>query len=117
MIGTAWGSGNGISTFNLPDLRGLFLRGVDNNAGKDPDSDYRLTLHPGGNTGDNVGSYQLDQIQSHTHSIQAYNGGSGSNAINSQASVSSSIYFGSTNSFGGNETRPKNVYVLYIIKY
>lgn len=28
-IGTAWGAGNGVDTFNVPDLRGEFLRGLD----------------------------------------------------------------------------------------
>lgn len=27
-IGTTWGAGDGASTFNVPDLRGFFLRGV-----------------------------------------------------------------------------------------
>lgn len=42
VIGTAWGIGDGTSTFNLPDLRGLFLRGVDNTAGNDPDALTRV---------------------------------------------------------------------------
>lgn len=34
-IGTTFGAGNGTSTFNLPDLRGEFLRGWDNGRGVD----------------------------------------------------------------------------------
>ena len=34
-ISTTWGSGDGSSTFNLPDLRGQFVRGWDNSAGVD----------------------------------------------------------------------------------
>lgn len=34
-IGLTWGIGDGASTFNVPDLRGLFLRGFDDNRGID----------------------------------------------------------------------------------
>jgi microcystin-dependent protein len=58
VIGNAFGDGDGTSTFNLPDARGRFLRGTDNGAGVDPDSANRTANHPGGNTGNNVGSVQ-----------------------------------------------------------
>tara|TARA_Y100000310_G_C20571666_1_gene758362 strand:- start:157 stop:684 length:528 start_codon:yes stop_codon:yes gene_type:complete len=55
-IGTTWGSVDG-NTFNIPDLRGAFLRGI----GTAPvNSDY---VGP-----TNVGDYQDDQIASHYHS-------------------------------------------------
>lgn len=44
VIGTTYGAGNGSSTFNIPDLRGEFIRGwdggrgVDNNFGVSPRS-------------------------------------------------------------------------------
>jgi microcystin-dependent protein len=55
-IGTAHG-GNA-STFNLPDYRGRFLRGVDNGKGKDPGAAARTAMAAGGATGDAVGSVQ-----------------------------------------------------------
>src|ERR1051326_3150408 len=39
-IGSSWG-GDGANKFNLPDLQGYFLRGVDGNAGRDPDRTTR----------------------------------------------------------------------------
>lgn len=35
VVGTTWGVGDGSSTFNLPDLRGEFLRGFDDGHGND----------------------------------------------------------------------------------
>lgn len=35
-IGTTYGAGNGVTTFNLPDLRGEFIRGFDNGRSVDP---------------------------------------------------------------------------------
>ena len=87
VIGTAWGEPN-VNTFNLPDLRGRFLRGVDKDAAgnptspaRDPDRDTR-TGNAGGNTGNNVGSVQGDTIRNITgtwaedrHSSGANGGG------------------------------------------
>lgn len=35
VIGTIYGAGNGSTTFNIPDLRGEFIRGFDNGRGVD----------------------------------------------------------------------------------
>lgn len=35
VIGTTYGVGNGTTTFNVPDLRGEFVRGLDNGRGVD----------------------------------------------------------------------------------
>lgn len=54
IIGTTFG-GNGVDSFNLPDMRGLFVRGWDAGAGKDPERIF--------------GSVQEDSIQNHTHKV------------------------------------------------
>ena len=58
VIGSAFSSGDGVSTFNLPDCRGCFLRGADNGAKVDPDAGSRTASRPGSNTGPIVGSAQ-----------------------------------------------------------
>jgi phage-related tail fiber protein len=35
-VGVTYGAGNGTTTFNLPDLRGEFIRSYDNGKGSDP---------------------------------------------------------------------------------
>lgn len=67
VIGIAHGSGNGSTTFNIPDYRGYFLRGVDNGAGRDPDTGSRTAMNSGGNVGDLPGSVQAGQYASHSH--------------------------------------------------
>jgi microcystin-dependent protein len=112
-IGVFHGSGDGSTTFNLPDYRGRFLRGWDHAAGRDPDKSSRTAMATGGQTGDHVGSVQTDQLRSHTHTVDTGSGGSGSYP---SASCSSASSF-SSGSSGGNETRPVNAGVMYCIKY
>lgn len=57
-ISTFHGSGDGSTTFNLPDYRGRILRGRDGGIARDPDRASRTAANSGGNTGDNVGSVQ-----------------------------------------------------------
>lgn len=59
-IGTTFGAGDGWSTFNLPDLRGEFLRGWDDARGID--------------SGRAFGTLQTDDLKWHTHtaSTDAY---------------------------------------------
>ena len=56
VIGTAYGSASG-TTFNLPDLRGEFVRGFDNGKGTD--------------SGRSIASSQTSQMQQHNHAVSA----------------------------------------------
>lgn len=58
-VGTSFGGERDVY-FNLPDLRGRFLRGIDDGKGRDPDAKSRSESAKGGNTGDKIGSLQLD---------------------------------------------------------
>lgn len=57
-IGSSNGSGDGSTTFNIPDLRGRFLRGLDGSVNRDPDKALRVAMNSGGNTGNALGSVQ-----------------------------------------------------------
>jgi microcystin-dependent protein len=129
-IGIAWGEGEDSSVFNLPDMRGMFARGVDMGAGRDPDAASRLALNIGGNTGDKVGSYQFSTYENHNHFLQnasghlshVYDPIGGTIAINTGSTAPTTLFeelpFAAETTFeGGNETRPINVNVNWIIKY
>lgn len=62
-IGTTWGSGDGSTTFNVPDLRGGFLRGAGSQT-------YTRT-HDGGT----VGQKTVDTIKDHGHRFRTENTG------------------------------------------
>jgi microcystin-dependent protein len=72
------GEGDGSQTFNLPDLRGKFLRGYD------PEETF--------DSGRSFGSYQEDQIQSHSHSDAGHShGGSTSSEGNHSHSADTGL--------------------------
>lgn len=66
-IATRFGHGDGATTFNVPDLRGQFIRGWDHGSGFDPDRDARYQRFSGSAAGDAVGSYQEDAYRIHNH--------------------------------------------------
>lgn len=141
VIGVAWGTGNGSTTFNLPDLRGVFLRGVaGTDTVNDPDADTRFSNIHGGNSGNNVGSYQGDAIRNIAGYFntaqrageltwQCYNGVFQRDSVGCHGASYEHHKFNSGNSVPkvnfdasyvvpvGSDNRPKNVYVTYIIKY
>ena len=58
--------------FNVPDLRGYFLRGVSGTSGRDQEADARTKLKPGGNDKNNVGSAQPSAYSDHSHQISPH---------------------------------------------
>ncbi len=128
-IGVMYGPGDGSTTFNLPNYQGYFLRGINNATGNDPDAATR-TDRGDGTAGDNVGSKQADLFGSHRHAPDI--GGAPNSAFGVFFNYGSFAYpvaggnYGTwlntsvasyTDYQGGAETRPKNIYVLYCIKY
>jgi len=112
--------------FNVPDLRGVFIRGTSSTTDNDPDKNDRTSLLSGGATGNNPGSYQhyataVPKI-SFKASIERNN--IVNKSVDAGCNVASSGQYGksdagvSTDGTGGDlETRPKNKYIYYIIKY
>lgn len=109
-IGTTYGVGDGSTTFNLPDLRGEFIRGWDNGKGTD--------------SGRTFGSSQTDAFQAHKHTYttpQNYDdlvGGSGSSARISSTGQTTGYAADGANGTPrtASETRPRNIALMYCIK-
>ena len=96
VIGTTYGIGNGATTFNLPDMRGLVPRGWDSGRGLD--------------AGRTFGSTQQDEIKSHTHSGTTASSGahthtfSGSGSTESAGGHTHSVSGSGSTSTGGSHT-------------
>lgn len=106
-IGTAYGVGDGATTFNLPDLRGEFIRGHDNGRGVD--------------SGRAIATAQAGQMPSHNHTVNTYVGGSGSAVANTGSDSGPYVVPGGTSATGGtsnsSENRPRNIAMRACIKF
>ena len=119
IIGTSFGAGDGSTTFNIPDLRGEFIRGWDDSRGVD--------------TGRSFGTSQTDDFKEHEHGIRLEHGATGFSSrpppnaqylfVNGAGNYPYSKNYGNYNgskpieAVGGDETRPRNIALLACIKY
>ena len=126
-IGTTWGAGDGSSTFNLPDLRGEFVRGWDNGKGTDSgrsfasfqgddNKNHNHTLTSGGASGTFVTGVSLDQATKRVD-------GSPNQETVLDPGTSIDTTFGNVSytaqtisPSGGSEARPRNIAMMYVIK-
>ncbi|PIT68439.1 phage tail protein [Bartonella tribocorum] len=128
VLGETWGKGDGKTTFNVPDLRGMFLRGLD--SGKDIDKGRLL------------GSRQEESFKSHTHEGKTDSTGKHQHSYPKFENYVLKYGWGSYNNYavvmlrddwlteaagehehkvllqktGGDETRPVNMAVVYAVK-
>jgi microcystin-dependent protein len=136
VIGTTWGAGDGSSTFNLPDLRGEFVRGWDNGRGVDSSRSFASSQsdqnkqHNHGVT-DNGHNHSIND-PGHIHQVQYSNSDSGDGVIEESGtglsgqeptlSATTGITINnattgiSINNDGGSEARPRNIAMMFVIK-
>ncbi|WEK10990.1 MAG: phage tail protein [Candidatus Pseudomonas colombiensis] len=107
-LGSTFNTGSeGAGNFRLPDSRGEFLRGWDHGRGVD--------------AGRSIGSNQLGSVESHTHEFWNDNG-------NATTPLDGHLIYAESGSsrpdtdkvktlpYGGSETRPRNLAVMWCIK-
>ncbi|HEX5344036.1 MAG TPA: phage tail protein [Duganella sp.] len=131
-IGFIYGQA-GPGQFMLPDYRGRVLRGVNldaqgpDNLPRDPQATERTASGSGGWSGNQVGSVQDDAFQAHEHDYQkAIAGGAAAQGkpvfgqyqqAQTEGAVMPKSYTPAISMRAAPETRVKNAYVNYIIKY
>jgi microcystin-dependent protein len=123
VISTTYGSGDGSTTFNLPDLRGRAVAGVDNMGGTDAG---RLSISNtlGTTTGAETHTLSSSEMPSHRHDIQRSNSAATSVGADASAHYRISADSGATitttqNTGGGgahNNMQP-TIVLNYIIKF
>jgi microcystin-dependent protein len=105
VVGTTFGTGDGSTTFNLPDLRGEFIRGLDTGRGVD--------------SGRVIGTIQSDELKQHNHYFFETDVDPGNNgdslesdvpcAMDTSGMATSTSNHKFVSNTGGSETRPRNV--------
>lgn len=117
-----------LTEFKIPDYRGYFLRGWANGSNTDPDADERTQSGNGNTIGDHVGTKQQDEFQNHAHQLRTDTGSDddpevafNDSSFDYQNWNDNPFDWGGgpvmTEETGGSETRPKNIYVMYCIKF
>jgi len=115
VIGTTWGAGNGSSTFHLPDLRGVFLRGVGTHGSISYSAGGSITASQSAKSGSLA-------LTGSTGTSSGSNGtiytGSGSQKVTSGYYSGSDVYYSNmTFSFTGTDSYPSNIAVYNCIKF
>ncbi|WP_150526821.1 phage tail protein [Roseibium sediminis] len=132
VLGTGYGAGDGATTFNVPDLRGEFIRGFDNGRGVDPGRGF--ATWQGSENKTHAHSAWTDVQGAHQHGLYLH-GRSGNNAgvirnpswcyddwaagwawahTDVQGAHGHNVGIGHT---GTHEARPRNVALKFLIKY
>jgi len=116
-IGVSYGGGDGSTTFNLPDLRGYFIRGSGTNSD--------------GTASGSFATKQSDDVKPHNHpvswafgncvlSVQENRTGRSTGSAMTTSDINVSTGFPSASiaiqTNLGTETRPKNIAMMYCIK-
>ena len=117
VIGTIYGTGDGSTTFNLPNFQGAFLRGLN----------YTGTSNIAGYTTGQIGAFVADKTREHTHDIYIVEPGQNKQVDDTikTTTVQNNVVTIASTANGkdnrgqalGSETVPYHTMVNYLIKY
>lgn len=121
ILSTTFGSGDGSTTFNLPDFRGVFPKGAGTTnrvAGKDANGNYYVGT---------LGQYLQDKMQGHWHDLYYQNAGTGTSYLTATSPGGLNISNGGVRNPAtdgtngtprtGGTTEPQSLGINFIIKY
>jgi microcystin-dependent protein len=123
-IGTTYGTGDGSTTFALPDLRGYFVRGSGTNSDGTAAGTFGAKQADDNKAHTHTGTTSTTGAHTHTYTFKTTTGGSsaggdlnniGNGTFNTGSAGNHSHTF--TTDSSGTETRPKNIAMLYCIKF
>jgi len=118
LIYTPAGKDDGM--FCVPDYSGQFLRGLASNAQQDPG--FKSRAAPPQGTAQGVGSTQGCMVETHEHNFTALKDaaiaqeGTGGTVPPGTPTPTTGLLDSSGKTLSGEETRPKNIYVNFLIK-
>ena len=123
-VGTSHGTGDGASTFNVPDLRGEFIRGFDNGKGTDSGRTFASSQTDGiprmrgqfGNVHGNARSFVTD-IAGFTNPFVGDGSSSYRESIEAVSGDFARVEFDSARVItASDDVRPRNIALMYCIK-
>jgi microcystin-dependent protein len=115
-ISTAYGVGDGSTTFNLPDLRGRVIAALDNMGGTDAGR-LNLANTLGTTTGSQTHTLTTAEMPSHSHEVAAGAAGSfNGRAGGHNGNVITTMNTGNTGGGGAHNNMQPTILMNYIIK-
>ena len=115
-LGTTHGVGDGSTTFNVPDLRGEFIRGWDNSKGTDSGRTFGSSQTDNANSISQINSSGSGQITGSLYTVTVPTDGSYSSYLSMDGRLTTYGQGAIRFQTNGIETRPRNIAMMYCVK-